>query len=165
MKRLLLPGALAALTITTTARAAGVESPTLMIRTPSVSRLPPVLPMPMPSAGRSSSSLRVRRIAVRRRKSESLSAVFTFTVDVRYSGNPAPVSSRWGGLGWDELTDGALVASQPVGAPSWFPCNDHPSDKATYRIAVTTAARYTVAATGVLTARRRSAGRSWSAIR
>ena len=77
-------------------------------------------------------------------------------------GNPTPVSSRWGDVGWDELTDGALVASQPIGAPSWFPCNDHPSDKATYRIAVTTAAPYTVAATGVLTARRRSAGtRTW----
>lgn len=85
-----------------------------------------------------------------------------FTVDVRYGGNPTPVASRWGGIGWEELTDGALVASQPVGAPSWFPCNDHPSDKATYRIAVTTAARYTVAATGVLTTRRRSAGtRTW----
>ncbi len=85
-----------------------------------------------------------------------------FTVEVRYVGNPAPVSSRWGDVGWDELTDGALVASQPIGAPSWFPCNDHPSDKATYRIAVTTAAPYTVAATGVLTARRRAAGtRTW----
>lgn len=85
-----------------------------------------------------------------------------FTVEVRYVGNPAPVTSRWGDVGWDELTDGALVASQPIGAPSWFPCNDHPSDKATYRIAVTTAAPYTVAATGVLTARHRSAGtRTW----
>jgi aminopeptidase N len=85
-----------------------------------------------------------------------------FTVEVRYVGNPAPVASRWGDVGWDELTDGALVASQPVGAPSWFPCNDHPSDKATYRITVTTAAPYTVAATGVLSARRRSAGtRTW----
>jgi aminopeptidase N len=85
-----------------------------------------------------------------------------FTVDVRYVGNPTPVSSRWGDVGWDELTDGALVASQPIGAPSWFPCNDHPSNKATYRIAVTTAAPYTVAVTGVLTARRRSAGtRTW----
>ena len=54
--------------------------------------------------------------------------------------------------------DGVLVASQPVGAPSWFPCNDHPADKASYRIAVTTAAPYTVLATGVLTARRRAAG-------
>jgi aminopeptidase N len=85
-----------------------------------------------------------------------------FAVEVRYVGNPTPVSSPWGDLGWDELTDGAIVASQPVGAPSWFPCNDHPSDKATYRIAVTTESPYTVAATGVLTARRRSAGtRTW----
>ena len=85
-----------------------------------------------------------------------------FTVEVRYGGTVTPVASRWGDVGWDELTDGALVASQPVGAPSWFPCNDHPSDKAAYRIAVTTAAPYTVAATGVLTARRRSAGtRTW----
>ncbi|MEJ3652623.1 M1 family metallopeptidase [Actinomycetes bacterium KLBMP 9759] len=85
-----------------------------------------------------------------------------FTVDVRYVGNPTPVPSRWGDVGWDELTDGALVASQPIGAPSWYPCNDHPSDKATYRISVTTAAPYAVAATGVLTGRRRSAGtRTW----
>jgi len=85
-----------------------------------------------------------------------------FTVEVRYLGSPRPVASPWGDIGWDELTDGALVASQPVGAPSWFPCNDHPSDKATYRITVTTEAPYTVAATGVRTARRRSAGtRTW----
>ncbi|MBV9921567.1 MAG: M1 family metallopeptidase [Pseudonocardia sp.] len=85
-----------------------------------------------------------------------------FTVEVQYVGTPTPVASRWGDVGWDELTDGALVASQPVGAPSWFPCNDHPSDKATYRIAVTTTAPYAVAATGVLTARHRSGGkRTW----
>ena len=86
-----------------------------------------------------------------------------FTVEVRYVGTPVPVRSRvWGDVGWDELTDGALVASQPIGAPSWFPCNDHPSDKATYRIAVTTAAPYTVAATGTLVQRSRAAGtRTW----
>jgi len=85
-----------------------------------------------------------------------------FTVEVRYVGNPKPVSSRWGDVGWDELRNGALVASQPVGAPSWFPCNDHPTDKATYRIAVTTDAPYAVLVTGVLISRRRSAGtRTW----
>lgn len=85
-----------------------------------------------------------------------------FTVEVRYVGNPRPVRGRWGDIGWDELTDGALVASQPVGAPSWFPCNDTPADKASYRIAVTTDAPYEVLATGVLTGRRRSAGtRTW----
>ncbi|MEU0569932.1 M1 family metallopeptidase [Nonomuraea sp. NPDC005983] len=80
------------------------------------------------------------------------------TVEVRYAGNPRPVRSAWGGLGWEELTDGSLVASQPIGAPSWFPCNDRPSDKASYRIAVTADSPYHVIANGVLTARRRAAG-------
>ncbi len=74
-----------------------------------------------------------------------------FTVEVRYVGNPEPIRSpHWGEVGWDHLTDGVLVASQPVGAPSWFPCNDHPSDKATYRISVTTASPYQVVANGNL---------------
>ncbi|MBM7788298.1 M1 family metallopeptidase [Tenggerimyces flavus] len=77
-----------------------------------------------------------------------------FVVDVRYVGTPRPVRSTWGDLGWEQLDEGALVASQPTGAPSWFPCNDHPSDKATYRIAVTTATPYTVVANGKLVSRR-----------
>ncbi|WP_035304141.1 M1 family metallopeptidase [Actinokineospora inagensis] len=80
-----------------------------------------------------------------------------FVVDVRYVGSPAPVSSHWGEIGWDYLEDGVIVASQPIGAPSWFPCNDHPSDKATYRIAVTTASPYQVVATGVLESKQSSA--------
>ncbi|GHE85547.1 aminopeptidase [Amycolatopsis deserti] len=77
-----------------------------------------------------------------------------FTIEVRYAGNPRPVASRWGEIGWDELTDGALVASQPTGAPSWFPCNDRPGDKASYRVSLTTASAYTVLVTGDLVARR-----------
>ncbi|WP_291416109.1 M1 family metallopeptidase [Actinophytocola sp.] len=81
-----------------------------------------------------------------------------FSVELRYSGRPAPVRTRhWGELGWDELTDGAIVASQPIGAPSWFPCNDRVGEKATYRIAVTAPTGYTVLAGGVL-ASRSSAG-------
>ncbi|MFE9749949.1 M1 family metallopeptidase [Saccharothrix saharensis] len=73
-----------------------------------------------------------------------------FTVEVRYSGVARPVRSRhWGELGWDQLTDGALVASQPIGAPSWFPCNDLVRDKATYRVSVTAPSPYTVLANGV----------------
>ncbi|MEV4308940.1 M1 family metallopeptidase [Nonomuraea sp. NPDC049624] len=79
-------------------------------------------------------------------------------VEARYAGTPVPVRSPWGGLGWEELTDGALVAGQPIGAPSWFPCNDRPDDKAAYRISVTTAPAYQVIANGVLTARRRASG-------
>ncbi|MFI5590388.1 M1 family metallopeptidase [Amycolatopsis sp. NPDC051758] len=88
---------------------------------------------------------------------KSIPAGTAFTVEVHYVGNPRPVGSRWGDVGWDELTDGVLVASQPVGAPSWFPCNDHPSDKAAYRVTVTTASPYLVAVTGNLIDRYTSA--------
>jgi aminopeptidase N len=74
----------------------------------------------------------------------------SFRVEVRYGGIPRPVPSRYGGLGWEQLTDGVLVASQPIGAPSWFPCDDRPDRKATYRFTITTAAAYHVVANGVL---------------
>lgn len=77
----------------------------------------------------------------------------SFRVEVRYSGTPHLITSPYGGLGWEQLTDGVLVASQPTGAPSWFPCDDRPDRKATYRIAVTTSASYHVVANGVLEAR------------
>ncbi|GAA3447698.1 aminopeptidase [Planomonospora venezuelensis] len=80
-----------------------------------------------------------------------------FTVEVRYAGSPRPVSSPWGGLGWEQLADGVIVAGQPTGAPSWFPCNDRPDDKASYRIEVTAASPYTVVATGEPVERRRTA--------
>ncbi|AEV84261.1 peptidase M1 [Actinoplanes sp. SE50] len=81
-----------------------------------------------------------------------------FRIEIRYSGKPVPIAGRWGDIGWDELTDGALVASQPIGAPSWFPCNDRPDDKATFLVTLTTATPYTVLVTGDLVARRRGAG-------
>ena len=82
----------------------------------------------------------------------------TFRVTIRYAGKPVPISGRWGDIGWDELTDGVLVASQPIGSPSWFPCNDEPGDKATFRVAVTTSSPYTVLVTGDPVSRRRGAG-------
>ena len=77
---------------------------------------------------------------------------------VHYSGHPRPIPDGDGDMGWEELSDGVLVAGQTNGAPSWFPCNDRPDDKATYRIEVTTAAAYHVVANGVLTERRQGAG-------
>nr|WP_277626693.1 M1 family metallopeptidase [Arsenicicoccus piscis] len=84
------------------------------------------------------------------------------TVVVRYSGKPRPVRGPHGTAGWEELTDGVLVGSQPYGAPSWFPCNDWAADKATYRVAVTVAAAYHVAGNGELVSRRRrGASTTW----
>ncbi|TFV99749.1 M1 family metallopeptidase [Leifsonia flava] len=83
----------------------------------------------------------------------------SFVVTVEYAGAPRPRRTRWGTLGWEELEDGLLVASQPSGAPTWFPCNDHPSDKASYRIRFETEAAYRVVCNGRLTDFRVVAGR------
>lgn len=83
-----------------------------------------------------------------------------FRVSIRYSGSPGPRTSRWGQVGWEHLEDGILVASQPVGAPTWYPCNDRPADKAHYRIELTLEEGYTVAATGRLESCVASSGRA-----
>ncbi len=83
-----------------------------------------------------------------------------FEVVVRYRGAPHPVRSAWGDVGWEELDDGVLVSGQPCGAPSWFPCNDHPSNKATYRITIACESGYTVVSNGVLSAQSSRSGRT-----
>ncbi|WP_024792849.1 M1 family metallopeptidase [Tomitella biformata] len=79
-------------------------------------------------------------------------------ITVRYSGSPAPLAGPWGEAGFEELTEGALVAAQPTGAPSWFPCNDHPGDKASYRISIAAESQYLALANGELVSRRARAG-------
>ena len=82
----------------------------------------------------------------------------SFTVVVAYTGSPRPMPGLDGDAGWEELADGVIVASQPHGAPSWFPCNDRPSNKATYEIELTAPVGYVVVANGVLESQRRRAG-------
>jgi aminopeptidase N len=84
----------------------------------------------------------------------------SFEVVVRYGGAPRPVKSPWGDVGWEELADGVIVASQPSGAASWFPCNDHPGNKATFRVSVSCEAPYTVVANGDLVDRHTRSGRT-----
>ena len=80
------------------------------------------------------------------------------TVRVEYAGAPSPVPSPWGPVGWEELRDGVLVANQPTGAPSWFPCNDRPGDRATYRTSITVEKPYRALAHGELVDLRQGAG-------
>ena len=81
-------------------------------------------------------------------------------VTATYRGRPRPMPGPDGRTGWEELADGVLVAAQPHGAPTWFPCNDRMADKATYRVAVRTDPGYRVVSNGALTAQRGSAGGS-----
>lgn len=84
-------------------------------------------------------------------------------IAVRYSGSPRPIETYWGEVGFEELSNGALVAGQPNGAASWFPCDDHPSSKASYRIQISTDSPYRAVANGELVSRRvRAAQTVWT---
>jgi aminopeptidase N len=85
---------------------------------------------------------------------DSLRAGAGFEVEVRYSGSPVvrpdPSVPFLQGVGWARMETGVYVVSECTGASSWYPCNDHPRDKATYDLRVTVAKPYTVAANGLL---------------
>lgn len=86
------------------------------------------------------------------------------SVRIAYAGTPRPVrSAGLDAAGWEELEDGVIVAAQPHGAPSWFPCNDRPDNKATFSIALSVPPGYTVAASGEPQGTRRSGNAvTWS---
>lgn len=71
---------------------------------------------------------------------------------VAYAGNPGGFSSpAFPGvsIGWQVGPNGErYVVAEPDGANTWFPANDHPLDKATFRYTVTVPDGYAVAATG-----------------
>ncbi len=74
-----------------------------------------------------------------------------FTTTVAYGGEPEPRSlPQLGDIGWINRDDTIVVVSEPFGASTWFPVNDHPQDKATYTLRVTVAEPYVVASNGLL---------------
>ena len=82
------------------------------------------------SGSRSDEELRIRpQRAIRKNRD--------FTVTVRYHGVPEKVVDAFGESGFFTTNDGALVVGQPKVADTWYPVNDHPLDKATYRIVIT----------------------------
>lgn len=77
-----------------------------------------------------------------------------FEVVVPFAGIPLPYDSAAVpiGIGWLAGTDGEqFVAAEPDAAHSWFPSNDHPSDKATFTISITVPDGTFAAANGTLT--------------
>jgi aminopeptidase N len=77
-----------------------------------------------------------------------------FRTVVRYAGRPQAVTDPDGSTdGWIETKDGAFVAGEPQGAPTWFPCNDTPRDKARYDFRVTVPTGITAIANGELVGR------------
>ena len=85
---------------------------------------------------------------------EPIAAGTTFVVGVAYGGvpqvRPDPGVPFVPGVGWWRQPSGIYVLSECAGAQSWFPCNDHPLDKATLGMSVTVEEPYVVAANGLL---------------
>ena len=74
-----------------------------------------------------------------------------FTIVVSYSGHPQQLDSEYLSfipLGMHFVNDSVFVISEPDGARTWFPCNDHPRDKALFRYEITVPQGYIVAANG-----------------
>jgi len=66
-----------------------------------------------------------------------------FQAEIVYSGQPIAEASKYLpfvshlGLFYEPDQENAYVASEPDGARYWFPANDHPRDKATFRVELT----------------------------
>ena len=61
-----------------------------------------------------------------------------FTAVVEYAGRPQPLQNQSLGVGgWLRTADGGFALGQPESASTWFPVNDHPADKATFKLAMT----------------------------
>ncbi|MEU9174787.1 M1 family metallopeptidase [Streptomyces sp. NPDC048420] len=84
-----------------------------------------------------------------------------FTVTVSYQGKPGPVTDPDGSLdGWIPTDDGAFVAGEPQGAMTWFPANNHPTDKSSYDFTITVPEGRTAVANGVLLSQRTAQGKT-----
>jgi aminopeptidase N len=78
-----------------------------------------------------------------------------FEAEVDYSGTPQEVTDPDGSKeGWirnsGPVLDGAFTVNEPVGAQSWFPNNNHPTDKAAYDFEITVPVVSTALGTGEL---------------
>jgi aminopeptidase N len=82
-----------------------------------------------------------------------------FTVVVTYDGTTGQPTDNTGALyGWVSYEDGSFVANEPEGASTWYPVNDHQTDKASYDFTITVPDGKTAVANGELVGRRSDRG-------
>ena len=70
-------------------------------------------------------------------------------VEVDYSGVPQPLKGEMV-QGWSKLPEGKGIyaVNEPNSAKNWYPCNNHPLDKATYSFSITVPEGFTAIANG-----------------
>jgi aminopeptidase N len=84
---------------------------------------------------------------------QALAAGRPFVVEAEYSGVPEGVadpSMPVEKIGWLTANGEVYVLSEPSGAMTFFPCNDHPRDKALFAFRITVPAELTAVANGRL---------------
>ena len=82
---------------------------------------------------------------------------------VDYSGVPEPVPTEaldGVEVGWHGNGNGSFVLSEPEGASTWYPVNNHPLDKATYSFEITVPDPYSAIANGELVSKEHDEGAS-----
>jgi aminopeptidase N len=97
--------------------------------------------------------------------SDAISDGSDFTVTIQYGGAPENGTQNGSGDyvdGWNFYPRGVIVAGEPGGAETWFPSNNHPSDKATYAFHITVDQPFIVAANGVLRGRTEGENGTWT---
>jgi aminopeptidase N len=91
----------------------------------------------------------------------AIAAGSSFLVSVAYSGRPGTVRDADGSnSGWFRTGDGAVALGEPRGSITWFPSNDTPTDKASYRTKVTVPRSLEAISNGKLVSRRVRGGRA-----
>ncbi|NUR47199.1 MAG: M1 family metallopeptidase [Hamadaea sp.] len=89
----------------------------------------------------------------------ALTAGAGFTTTVRYAGKPSEISSlTLGQTGFRRINGVEYMAGEPESASTWFPVNDHPSDKAKYTLAFTVPDGEEVISNGTLAKKESSGG-------
>ena len=92
-----------------------------------------------------------------------IAAGSVFAVRVGYSGSPQVIDDPgvpFFELGWHQRDGVIFTVSEPSGSMSWFPSNNHPTDKATFDIRITVPEGLTAASNGLLIDEATSDGRT-----
>lgn len=88
--------------------------------------------------------------------SQPIGAGAQLRATIAYRGRPKQIVDADGSTeGWVRTDDGAFVVGEPVGASTWFPCNNHPTDKARFDFRITVPRGTEAVANGALRSRRR----------
>ena len=84
----------------------------------------------------------------------SIPAGGSFMVEVAYAGTPERIRDPgvpFVRIGWFGVNSVVFTSNEPSGSMSWFPSNNHPTDKATFTIRITVPEHLTAASNGLLT--------------